>query len=97
MEEKRAASTAKAENEIDAIFAEKSSAKKRKKPAVEQEQQPKARKRVKKKKKNAAKNQEEKRKKTQEGFSVYTEEELGCNKKDAGGTALCPFDCDCCF
>ncbi|PON76680.1 hypothetical protein PanWU01x14_033660 [Parasponia andersonii] len=36
------------------------------------------------------------RKKT-EGFSIYTEEELGLNNPDAGGTPLCPFDCSCCF
>ncbi|KAJ4833276.1 hypothetical protein Tsubulata_013206 [Turnera subulata] len=37
------------------------------------------------------------RKKTGDGLNVYTEEELGFNKADAGGTRLCPFDCDCCF
>ncbi|CAI5457620.1 unnamed protein product [Closterium sp. Yama58-4] len=37
------------------------------------------------------------RKRTEEGYRVYMEEELGWNKKSAGGTALCPFDCDCCF
>ncbi|CAI5499868.1 unnamed protein product [Closterium sp. Naga37s-1] len=37
------------------------------------------------------------RKRTVEGFRVYKEEELGWNKKTAGGTAQCPFDCDCCF
>ncbi|KAL9672225.1 hypothetical protein QQ045_028475 [Rhodiola kirilowii] len=31
------------------------------------------------------------------GLKIYTEEELGLNKPDAGGTPLCPFDCDCCF
>ncbi|KAF3447351.1 hypothetical protein FNV43_RR12537 [Rhamnella rubrinervis] len=30
--------------------------------------------------------------KTQDGFTVYSEEELGLNKVDAGGTPLCPFD-----
>ncbi|KAJ7515442.1 hypothetical protein O6H91_22G013400 [Diphasiastrum complanatum] len=34
---------------------------------------------------------------TQEGYRVYTEEELAWNKRDAGGTVLCPFDCSCCF
>ncbi|KDN53245.1 DUF1764-domain-containing protein [Tilletiaria anomala UBC 951] len=38
-----------------------------------------------------------KRKRTEEGFLVYTEEELGINRPDAGETDLCPFDCDCCF
>lgn len=37
------------------------------------------------------------RRKTNDGFTVYSAEELGFNKKDAGGTSLCPFDCDCCF
>ena len=36
------------------------------------------------------------RKKTEEGFNIYSEEELGLNKK-GGDTDLCPFDCDCCF
>jgi len=34
--------------------------------------------------------------KTEEGFSIYKEAELGINV-EAGGTPLCPFDCDCCF
>lgn len=37
------------------------------------------------------------RKKTGDGFIIYTEDELGLGKADAGGTALCPFDCECCF
>lgn len=37
------------------------------------------------------------RKRTEDGFVVYSEEELGFNRKNAGGSALCPFDCDCCF
>lgn len=37
------------------------------------------------------------RKKMNDGLTVYTEEELGINKSDAGGTPLCPFDCECCF
>jgi hypothetical protein len=37
------------------------------------------------------------RRKTEDGFTVYSAEELGFNKKNAGGTKLCPFDCDCCF
>ncbi|KAJ7706390.1 hypothetical protein B0H17DRAFT_1037010 [Mycena rosella] len=36
------------------------------------------------------------RRKTEEGWSIYKEDELGIG--DAGGdTPLCPFDCDCCF
>lgn len=37
------------------------------------------------------------KKKTADGLTIFTEEELGIGKPDAGGTALCPFDCDCCF
>ncbi|KAG8760257.1 hypothetical protein FRC14_003555 [Serendipita sp. 396] len=36
------------------------------------------------------------RKRTDEGFLIYTEEELGLNK-EGGDTPLCPFDCDCCY
>ncbi|THH07785.1 hypothetical protein EW145_g3141 [Phellinidium pouzarii] len=36
------------------------------------------------------------RKKTDEGFLVYKEAELGI-KDEGGDTPLCPFDCDCCF
>ncbi|KAK9065555.1 hypothetical protein SSX86_014956 [Deinandra increscens subsp. villosa] len=36
------------------------------------------------------------RRKTADGLTIYTEEELGFGKADAGGTPLCPFDCDCC-
>ena len=37
------------------------------------------------------------RKKTGDGLAIYTEGELGIGRADAGGTPLCPFDCDCCF
>ncbi len=36
------------------------------------------------------------RKYTEEGFPIYTEDELGLNKK-GGDTPDCPFDCQCCF
>lgn len=36
------------------------------------------------------------RKRTEEGYAVYTEDELGLGSK-GGDTSLCPFDCDCCF
>merc|ERR550514_1101511 len=36
------------------------------------------------------------KRKTSDGYKVYTEEELGLNIK-CKNTALCPFDCDCCF
>ncbi|CAN8299340.1 unnamed protein product [Cochlearia groenlandica] len=37
------------------------------------------------------------RKRTEDGLVVFTEEELGVNKANAGYTRLCPFDCNCCF
>ncbi|KAL7584608.1 uncharacterized protein C6G9.01c [Lactuca sativa] len=37
------------------------------------------------------------KRKTGDGLVIYSEEELGIGKADAGGTRLCPFDCDCCF
>eukprot|EP00877_Chromochloris_zofingiensis_P010526 jgi/Chrzof1/5727/Cz16g13080.t1 len=36
------------------------------------------------------------RKRTEEGYTIYSETELGLGKK-GGDTDLCPFDCDCCF
>ncbi|WFC98212.1 hypothetical protein MYAM1_000937 [Malassezia yamatoensis] len=35
------------------------------------------------------------RTKTEEGYRIFTEDELKLNQ--GGGTPLCPFDCDCCF
>ncbi|KAF8898586.1 hypothetical protein BD779DRAFT_1687491 [Infundibulicybe gibba] len=35
------------------------------------------------------------RKKTEEGWAVYKEDELGIGDQ-GGDTPLCPFDCDCC-
>ena len=98
----------KSGNEIDDIL----SGKKRKKPEqikadkanVNGEEKPKSKKKKKKKKKS--KEDEERRftdppsksrKKTEDGFSIYTEDELGFNNSSGGGTPLCPFDCDCCF
>ncbi|KAI0274815.1 hypothetical protein BC834DRAFT_14927 [Gloeopeniophorella convolvens] len=34
------------------------------------------------------------RRKTEEGFSIFKEDELGISA-EAGGTPLCPFDCNC--
>ncbi|WCJ40332.1 hypothetical protein M5689_021255 [Euphorbia peplus] len=91
----------KASKEIDDIFA----GKKRKKPEKETEEESKKSKSVKKKNTKKSKESEEgrftdppsrSRKKTEDGFTVYTEEELGI-KSNGGGTKLCPFDCDCCF
>lgn len=36
------------------------------------------------------------RRKTEEGFLIYKEDELGINA-ESGDTPLCPFDCQCCF
>ncbi|KZS96489.1 DUF1764-domain-containing protein [Sistotremastrum niveocremeum HHB9708] len=36
------------------------------------------------------------RRTTEEGFSVFKEDELKINP-ESGGTPLCPFDCDCCY
>ncbi|PWN29915.1 DUF1764-domain-containing protein [Jaminaea rosea] len=35
------------------------------------------------------------RARTEEGYRIYSAEELGLNN-DGGGTPLCPFDCNCC-
>jgi hypothetical protein len=37
------------------------------------------------------------RKRTEEGYAIYGEDELGLGKKGGGDTPLCPFDCDCCY
>ncbi|KAL9716104.1 hypothetical protein Ac2012v2_000549 [Leucoagaricus gongylophorus] len=36
------------------------------------------------------------RRKTEEGWNVYKEDELGITAH-GGDTPLCPFDCQCCF
>ncbi|KIJ55805.1 hypothetical protein M422DRAFT_200142 [Sphaerobolus stellatus SS14] len=36
------------------------------------------------------------KRKTEEGYSIYKEDELGI-RDEGGDTPLCPFDCDCCF
>ncbi|EGN98757.1 hypothetical protein SERLA73DRAFT_152587 [Serpula lacrymans var. lacrymans S7.3] len=36
------------------------------------------------------------RRKTEEGFGIYKEDELGISH-EGGDTPLCPFDCECCF
>ncbi|XP_020215322.1 uncharacterized protein C6G9.01c [Cajanus cajan] len=108
-EEKPSSTPKKAGNEIDEIFA----GKKRKKSEMEKTGKPgevtKKTYKTKKKKKNVKRKTDgaddgefadppsRPRKKTEDGFSVYTEEELGINNTDAGNTPLCPFDCSCCF
>ncbi|KAK1310802.1 hypothetical protein QJS10_CPA08g01885 [Acorus calamus] len=58
----------------------------------------------KKKKKSSSKGEEGEtkvsdrpRRRTGDGLAIYSAEELGFGKSDAGGTPLCPFDCSCCF
>lgn len=98
----------KAASEIDEIFA----GKKRKKPDVNKggkadqatKSSDKTKKRTNEKKKPKRADEDEfierssrSRKKTADGLIIYTEEELGLSKGDAGNTPLCPFDCSCCF
>ena len=90
----------KSTNEIDEIFAGK---KKKKKP--KQEQPEKGAEDVNSKLKKSKRDKEDdfsdppsrSKKRTADGLAIYTEEELGIGKSDAGGTPLCPFDCSCCF
>lgn len=37
------------------------------------------------------------RKNTEEGFKIYTEDELRLGDGKVGATAECPFDCECCY
>lgn len=98
-------------DEIDEIFA--ATGKRRKKPDDDKEKQPRKKdpavkdaksKRASKISANDSKKNEKSkkengglRKSTGDGLAIYTEEELGIGNADAGGTPLCPFDCDCCF
>lgn len=34
---------------------------------------------------------------TDEGYKIYHETDLKINQPNSGSTALCPFDCQCCF
>ncbi|XP_057477877.1 uncharacterized protein C6G9.01c-like [Actinidia eriantha] len=105
-EEKKPSSMLKKNcKEIDEIFA----GKKRKKPEQDKAKKPMENEAAKSdkliKKKNSKIPEESgvvgppsrSRKRTNDGLTVYTEEELGIGKADAGGTPLCPFDCSCCF
>ncbi|KAK9149434.1 hypothetical protein Scep_008191 [Stephania cephalantha] len=94
----------KPSNEIDEIFASK---KKKQKPKEEQPVMQKensnakpmnVKKNNKGHKKNALPNPSSgPRKRTNDGLAIYTEDELGVSKADAGNSPLCPFDCSCCF
>lgn len=90
-------------NEIEEIF--RSAKKKRKElpPPLSSSAEKKVNKKSQKKKiKKESKNSGEegslrKRRKTADGLSIYSAEELGVGNPNAGGTALCPFDCSCCY
>ncbi|KAK7362825.1 hypothetical protein VNO77_04949 [Canavalia gladiata] len=107
-EEKPSSTQKRTGNEIDEIFA----GKKRKKSEVKKTGKPDevTKKTNKTKKKKNVKRKTDgaddgdfvdppsrPRKKTEDGLSIYTEEELGMTNADAGNTPLCPFDCSCCF
>ncbi|XP_030544198.2 uncharacterized protein LOC115750783 [Rhodamnia argentea] len=104
-EEKASTATKKSNDEIDDIFASKKRKKSEKgdakKPAENGSGNTKKMKKKKKEKgltQSALGDQPSRpRKKTVDGLTIYTEDELGISKADAGGTPLCPFDCSCCF
>lgn len=105
-EEKPSPAPKKSGSEIDEIFA----VKKRKKPELgktrKHDDVTKRTDQTKKKKNKKTKGPDDDefvdapsrpRRKTNDGLTLYTEEELGLNKADSGVTPLCPFDCSCCF
>ncbi|KAK6912793.1 Protein of unknown function DUF1764, eukaryotic [Dillenia turbinata] len=106
-EERPSAASKKPRSEIDEIFA----GKKRKKPVSEKVEKEKSSenvdansKKTKKSKKSEVSDEgrfvdppSRPRKRTNDGLAIYTMEELGMDKADAGATPLCPFDCSCCF
>ncbi|CAK9138167.1 unnamed protein product [Ilex paraguariensis] len=97
----------KAGNEVDKIFAVKKrknrEQEKAEKPAEDASAKGKKLKRKKNKKKDPIESNgfvgetTQPMKRTGDGLSLYTEEELGIGNANAGGTPLCPFDCDFCF
>ncbi|KAL5546458.1 hypothetical protein UlMin_006145 [Ulmus minor] len=105
LEQEKPKSKTKSSNEVDDIFA----GKKRKKIESEKSGRPSENgvgkpMKIRKKKRDISSDDDgfgepssRPKKKTGDGFVIYTEEELGLNKADAGGTPLCPFDCSCCF
>ncbi|EDR21712.1 hypothetical protein, conserved [Entamoeba dispar SAW760] len=78
-----------AKSDIDDIFSELKG-KQRKAAEEKQKEEEKAKRRE----ENGGK---KKIRRTEEGYRIYTLEELGLDKNKFGGnTPLCPFDCDCC-
>lgn len=107
-DKKPSSSTKRSSTEIDDIFAgkkrKKREGKKSEIPNKDDTSEPKSVKSKKEKKKRKidkedvfSESSHQPRKKTADGFTIYTEDELGINKSDAGNTPLCPFDCSCCF
>lgn len=77
-------------NDIDDIFAQLKT--KPRKKDIEQQKEEERKERLQRKKE-----ENKKIKRTEEGWRIYTLEELGLDKNQYGGnTPLCPFDCDCC-
>ncbi|QCD84373.1 uncharacterized protein C6G9.01c [Vigna unguiculata] len=109
-EEKASSTPKKTCNEIDEIFAGKKRKKSEMKNTGKSDGVNKSTDKTKKKKKKIVKRKTDgsddgefadrpsrPKRKTEDGFTIYTEDELGINKADAGNTPLCPFDCSCCF
>ena len=77
-------------NDIDDIFSQLKT-KPRKKDIEQQKEE------ERQKRKQMKKEENKKIRRTEEGYRIYTLEELGLDKNQYGGnTPLCPFDCDCC-
>ncbi|KAF6138213.1 hypothetical protein GIB67_011053 [Kingdonia uniflora] len=107
--EKPIEETKKARNEIDEIFSSQKKRKKLEAEAQEAEKRKEDDRRTKAKKMNLKKKSKSskedafheppsrERKRTVDGLTIFTEEELGFGKSDAGSSGLCPFDCTCCF
>ncbi|TKY59244.1 hypothetical protein E2542_SST16329 [Spatholobus suberectus] len=109
-EEKPSSTPKRAGNEIDEMFAGKKRKKSEMEKTGKPDEVTKRNDKTKKKKKKNVKRKTDgpddgefadppsrPRKKTEDGLSIYTEEELGIKNADAGNTPLCPFDCSCCF
>ena len=108
-EEKPSSTPKKACNEIDEIFAGKKRKKSDMKKTGKSDEVKKSTDKTKKKRKNVKRKTDrsdhgefadrpsQPKRKTEDGFTIYTEDDLGINNADAGNTPLCPFDCSCCF
>ncbi|XP_057524817.1 uncharacterized protein C6G9.01c [Amaranthus tricolor] len=88
-------------DEIDQIFASQKRKKTEKEKAENSSKINEKSKKIKKKKipkdSEVFNSNSKPRRRTNNGLPIYSEEELGINNQDGGDTALCPFDCSCCF